>query len=260
MRRQQIIAQNNEYKRFIAPRNWKPSDEAVNIIEIFNNHRDANKKYIVSIDNDVTDYVIVPLYYYTISQRVDGVDTVTTLPTGNSSFTFTSGSTHRWALGSRSDAQSSPAYADIGSVWLHCSKNVHWINSILNNTSLRVITSESLNSVYEIMDFQGNTSLNGELNLTTHISYTEIRDRLFRSCQLTGKLVIPENITRLGHSAVGEIFQDCLFDGELYLHDKLTHITFQTFHNCNSITKIVWKAPLQLNKAHHLLNMLHSIH
>ena len=73
---------------------------------------------------------------------------------------------------------------------------------------------------------------------------TIIGDRIFRGTKIRGKLVIPENITRLGN-ANGETFHSCLFDGELYLHDKLTYITIGTFQNCKDITKIVWKAPLQ---------------
>ena len=244
MRRQQIIAQNNEYKRIVAPRDWKPSDEEVDIIQVFNSHRDTNKKFIVLISNEITTYTLVSSFYYTINERIGGVDVRVNLPTGNTSFTFTAGSTHRWIIGCRSNLQNSPAYADIGSVWLHCSKNVYWLNSINNNITLRVITSESLNSIYEIRNFLGNTSLNGELNLTTHINYINIGDRTFRDCSLTGTLVLPRQIRQASFSGTGESFVRCNFTGTLVIHSNIINILNNTFGN-NEFTKIDWYAPLQ---------------
>ena len=242
MRRQQIIAENNQYKRIIAPRNWKPSDEIVNIIEVFNSHRDVNKRYIVLISDEITTYTLTSSFYHTINERVDGVDVVVNLPTGNTSFTFTTGSTHRWIIHSRI-GNNSFSQGFLGAIWVHnCRQYAVGLNT--SNQYAKIITCQDLSDITQLLSNQGNVNLDGELTIPRNASLTMINDRIFRNTKLRGKLVIPENITRFGDTN-GQTFQLCLFDGELYLHDKLTYITIGTFQGCNGITKIVWQAPLQ---------------
>lgn len=244
MRRQQIIAENNQYKRIIAPRNWKPSDESVDIIQVFNSHRDVNKRFILLISDDITTYTLLSSFYHTISERVGGVDMVVNLPTGNSSFTFTTGSTHRWIIVSRVGVNSySQGY--IGAIWVHNCRQLA-VGLSASNQYARIITCQDLSDITLLLSNQENSNLDGELTIPRNAALSMIGDRIFRNTKLRGKLVIPENITRLGNTDnIGQTFQSCLFDGELYLHDKLTYITINTFQNCNGITKIVWQAPLQ---------------
>ena len=77
----------------------------------------------------------------------------------------------------------------------------------------QIITCQDLSDITQLSINQGSVNLDGELTIPRNASLTIIGDRVFRDTKLRGKLVIPENITRLGeYSSGGDICRAYLME------------------------------------------------
>ena len=211
---------------FIAPVNFDPASQPLNIVSVFGDYANANKAYIYSFTSAIATLTLSATtgVTYRWGETISGVDYVNDVVSGTA---FTAGSTKRYVI-VNSTATSVACSASVGSVWLYCSSKIYAITA-QSNTYLNYVHCEDLNSITTI----GNNAFNACINLTgtlTIPSYvTIIGDRAFVSCKnLTGTLTIPSYVTTIGLSA----FAACTgLTGSLTIPNSVTTMGIDPFNS-----------------------------
>ena len=181
---------------FVAPANFDPDAQELNIVKAFAAYPDANKKYIFSVGTSTT--TVLPAVTGRTYAYAENGGAYTTIPSGT--VTWTVGSTKRNVVVIDS-ASSIIASIPVGGVWLYVSDKCYSITSS-NNTSLKHIHCQIRNSITQLGNnaFQNCSGLTGALTIPS--SVTTIGTSAFYACSaLTGSLTIPNSVTSIGSDA-----------------------------------------------------------
>ena len=220
-----------DMEAFIAPENFNPESQPLNIVTVIDNYDNDNKAYIFSFTSAMTNLFLSasPGITYRWGETISGVDYVYDVVSGTA---FTAGSTKRYVI-VNSTSSSLPATVPNGGVWLYAREKVYSISSKYNNY-LKYIHCQDLHSLTTIGNgaFHNCIGLTGILNIPN--SVTTIGNEAFRNCTgLTGILNIPNSVTTIGNLA----FFNCTgFTGTLTIPNSVTTIGNEAFRNCTGLT------------------------
>ena len=220
-----------DMEAFIAPENFNPESQPLNIVTVIDNYDNVNKAYIFSFTSVIAN-LFLPASLgitYRWGETIGGNDYVYDIESGTA---FTAGSTKRYVI-VNSTSSSLPATVPNGGIWLYARDKIYSISSTHNNY-LKYIHCQNLHSVTTIVNgaFRNCTGCTGILNIPN--SVTTIGTEAFRSCiGLTGSLNIPNSVTTIGNLA----FFDCRgFTGTLTISNSVTTIGSEAFRNCTGLT------------------------
>jgi len=213
---------------FVAPADFDPDAQELNIVKAFAAYSDANKKYIFSVGTSATT-VLQAITGRSYAYAENG-GSYTTIASGT--VTWTSNSTKRNVI-VIDYAISIVANIPNSSVWAYISSNCYSINAN-NSTTLNYIHLQTLNCLNLIEDFAFYNCYGLTGNLTIPSSVTTIGYVSFINCSgLIGDLIIPSSVTTIANIA----FQDCTgFNGNLIIPISVTSIGNFAFCNCSKLT------------------------
>jgi len=211
---------------FVAPADFDPDAQELNIVTAFAAYNDVNKKYIFSVGTSATTILPgVTSRSYAYSEN-DGPYTVI----DSGTVTWTSGSTKRHVI--VIDSTSIPARIPITAVWAYFSNAINSIGSDENNSTIKYLHFENLNSLTSIPMYAFRSAINLTGNLTIPNSLNYITDVSFYECHnLIGDLIIPSSINSIGTYA----FYNCGFTS-VQINYGLTWIKDFAFCACIYLT------------------------
>jgi hypothetical protein len=218
---------------FIAPANFNPNDQEVNIIGVFNTFKSSipNAKYIYSVTPLDTVLIVTPVvvgrtYYY--SENGDSVKLA------SRNINFLNGSTQRYVI-VVDDSQSIQAILPDGSCWLYFSRGVNQINSSgLGVDTLKYIHGETIESLVKV-NFSGCSNLIGNLTLPTTTNILDFA-AFYKCSNLSGNLIIPS----IYELKAGYEFVNCSgFTGTLTIPSSVTSLGGANFSGCSGFTGLV---------------------
>ena len=220
-----------DMEAFIAPENFNPASQPLNIVTVFGDYDNVNKAYIYSFTSAIATLTLPASsgITYRWGETINGNDYVYDIASGTA---FTSGSTKRYVI-VNSTSSSLPATVPNGGVWLYAREKVYSISSQYNNY-LKYIHCQDLHSLTTIENgvFHNCIGLTGILNIPN--SVTTIGNEAFRNCTgLTGSLTIPNSVTSIGNLA---FFYCTGFTGSLTISNSVTTIGTEAFRNCTGFT------------------------
>lgn len=215
---------NYTMEAFVAPANFDPDAQELNIVKAFAAYPDVNKKYIFSVGTSTsTELPAVTGRSYAYSQNGGAYTTIV-----SGTVTWTVGSTKRNVVVIDSTT-SVVAEVPNGGVWVYVGKYVSGVSS-KNNQFLKYIHCTKLSDIKEIKDyaFQNCNQLSGSLNLPVVYS---TGFGAFENCyNLIGNLIIPSGIVNITNS-----FRGCTgFTGNLTIPDSVIYNN-SAFFNCTGL-------------------------
>ena len=216
-----------DMEAFVAPENFNPESQPLNIVTVIDNYDNVNKAYIFSFTSTIPTLFLFASsgITYRWGETIDGNDYVYDIESGTA---FTEGSTKRYVI-VNSTFSSLPATVPNGGVWLYAREKIYSISSQFNNY-LKYIHCQDLHSVTTIENgaFHNCIGLTGILNIPN--SVTTIGNEAFRSCTgLIGSLTIPNSVTSIGNLA---FFYCTGFAGSLTISNSVTTIGYEAFRSC----------------------------
>jgi len=215
--------------KFIAPANFTPESQELNIVDAISTYMDANKKYVFSVNPSAltTELPHVTERSYVYSENGGGY-----IPIHDGTITWTTGSNKRYviALDTRS---SITATVPIGAVWLYVTDKCYSIatnnDGYHYNPDLISIHAQNLNSLVSLAygAFIKCTGLLGDLVIPN--SMVSIGTSAFLECGNLTSVEFPDSLTVIADWA----FRDCIgLSCELVLPKFLTTIGDNAFYNC----------------------------
>ena len=223
-----------EYKLqpFIAPDDFDPAAQPVNIYEKFNAIKatDSTASHIFSCSPNIQCILpSVPNVSYIYAETINGVEIVSAKIASGT--VFTAGSTKRWVCSYYTGTTDISIPKPNGSVWMYVyNKYYSSFSDYLANTYFKYIHFDNLAQLKTIGSnaFYGCTGLTGSLTIPD--SVTSIESQAFVNCTgLTGSLTIPDSVTFIGSSA----FYGCTgLSGSLTIPDSVTFIGNYAFQGC----------------------------
>lgn len=174
---------------FVAPANFDPDAQEVNIVAIFNEKYALNSEAIFSIGSGVSVTSIYYLNKYLMCQTVNGENQITDLPIGSSTFEWTNGSTKRYGV------LQSPSYYTFtpdGAIWAYfgsLAKTIAMCSPSFQNNSAKYCHYSSALNITSISycAFQGCRKIEGVLNIPSTVN--SIGDLAFIVCYSIEKIV-----------------------------------------------------------------------
>lgn len=216
---------------FIAPADFDPDAQELNIVKAFAAYPDVNKKFVFSFSNSVNIFTLLfPIgttYIYHYSEN-------------GGAFIQASGTTISWTAGSNrrivivSDITSSiPIMAPIGAKWVYANDKCTSITS-QNNNYLNYIHCQSLSSITSLPAYCfSHTGLSGILSLPNLLGFG---DSCFWACTgLTGVLNIPNSYT----STSNYLFYGCTGLTGISFGNSMQTIGSESFNGCTGLTSLV---------------------
>lgn len=177
---------------FVAPANFDPDAQELNIVKAFAAYNDSNKKYIFSVGTSAT--TVLPAATGRSYAYSENGGAYTTIVSGT--VTWTGGSTKRHVV-VMDTAALLTASIPVGGVWGFVGDKVNGV--ISNNSYLKYIHCQNV------------------------LSITKIDDNAFNGCtNLTGNLTIPNGVQTIGYAA----FEGCKFTGTFTIGSAVTYITY----------------------------------
>ena len=222
-----------DMEAFIAPENFNPESQPLNIVTVIDNYDNDNKAYIFSFTSVMTNLLLYasPGITYRWGETINGNDYVYDIESGTA---FTEGSTKRYVIVNSTSA-SLPATVPNGGVWLYAREKVYSISSQFNEY-LKYIHCQDLHSVTTIENgaFHNCIGLTGSLNIPNSVII--IGNEAFRNCTgLTDSLNIPNSVITIGDLA---FFYCTGFTVILNIPNSVTTIGNEAFRNCTGFTGI----------------------
>lgn len=220
-RRRLYGGQQVVFSPLVAPLNFDPSTQNINIFSLYNDYISVDKAYIYSF-SDTLNTLSLPVaagITYRVGYTRSGVDYVL----DSSSFTnpFIAGDTKRYVIVNNT-ANDTFAVLPTGSVWAAFGVKINSIGSTGGNTHLRYVHYVYINS---IRGFNFCSNLTGSLTIPN--SVTSIEQQSFRDCtNLTGALIIPESLSTI---AAGAFWYCVGFAGGLTLPASTVTINADAF-------------------------------
>jgi hypothetical protein len=152
---------------FVAPANFDPDAQELNIVKAFAAYPDINKKYIFSVDTSTT--TVLPAVTGRSYAYSESGGAYTTIASGT--VTWTVGSTKRNVVTIDVNTTVTALISD-GAVWLYCSSNINGISCAYIG-SIKYIHVQSLESIVDIgysTHIKGCANLSGILHIGANIS------------------------------------------------------------------------------------------
>lgn len=223
---------------FVAPADFDPDAQELNIVKAFAAYPNANKKYIFSVGTSAT--TILPTVTGRSYAYAENGGVYTTIASGT--VTWTVGSTKRNVV--VIDLLSNiSAIIPHGGIWAYCNESVYSISS-LGNISLKYIHFQRLTSLTDLSGYGSfeECDLTGILTIPNSINSLGT-DAFYNQKKLTGQLIIPNSIISIGKSA----FYGCSgFTGNLNLPNSLISVAHLAFYGCSGFTGNL-NLPVNLN-------------
>lgn len=230
---------------FIAPADFDPNAQELNIVQAFAAYSNVNKKYVFSVSPSVNSTLLpaVSTRSYACSENGSGY-TILTFGTIN----WTVGSTKRHIVVIDSVTNINAAIS-VGGVWAYASKGVNSIQSTAN-TYIRWIHCEDLSSITSLQynAFSNCSNLEGNLNLPSGLSVLEVGNGfggVFSNCKkIIGSITIPSGMTQLG----GYAFDQCSgITAIINLNSaNITEIGVACFRGCSGL-QMTLELPVNLS-------------
>ena len=117
---------------FIAPANFDPASQPINIVSVFGDYNNVNKAYIFSFTSAIATLTLPASsgITYRLGETISGVDYVYDVASGTA---FTAGSTKRYVIVNSTATSLYVNVADYAGfnrvVWLYCSSKIYRIVS-----------------------------------------------------------------------------------------------------------------------------------
>ena len=187
---------------FIAPANFDPASQPLNIVTVFGDYNNVNKAYIFSFTSAIATLTLPASsgITYRWGETILGVDYAYDVVSGTA---FTAGSTKRYVI-VNSTATSLMANISVsagfnGAVWLFCSSRIYRIVAI-GSQYLKYVHLESLNSITTIsnQDFYDYSGLIIEGVLTINNIVTTIGNSAFSRAKAITKIVVGSSVSSIG--------------------------------------------------------------
>ena len=215
---------------FIAPANFDPASQPLNIVSVFGDYANANKAYIFSFTSAIATLTLSASsgITYRWGETISGVDYVNDVVSGTA---FTAGSTKRYVIVNSTatslSANISKGAGFNGAIWIYCSSKIYSIFA-QSNTYLNYVHCEDLNSITSIGSYAFYNCANLTGTLTIPNSVTSIGTSAFNGCTgLTGTLTIPNSVTTISQSA----FANCTnLTGTLTIPSSVTTMGINPFN------------------------------
>lgn len=215
-----------KYEAFIAPLDFDPDAQELNIIKVFDKYDDVNKKYIFSVGNSAE--TVLPSVSGTSYAYKQNDDVYTIIESGT--VTWDTGSTKRHVV--VIDSVRTSIFAPISSVWVHFSDLCTDISSEWNNFSLKHITCNENNiTTLGSYAFRSCSNLSGILNIKK-ISITSLEE--FFSCNSLTEVLFSDTINAIGIRT----FYQCAGLLSILIPDSVTAIGGGSFSQCSSMLNI----------------------
>jgi hypothetical protein len=216
---------NYTMEAFVAPANFDPDAQEMNIVKAFATYPNVNKKYIFSVGNSTTTVLSAePGRSYAYSENGGAYTAI-----ASGTITWTVGSIKRNIIGidvSESINVKLPHTA----IWAYCSESIYSVSSI-ENISLKYIHFQRLNSLTDLSayaSFEG-CDLTGVLTIPNTINFIG-PEVFYNQKKLIGNLTIPNSVTSIGSAA----FFGCSgFTGNLNLSNSLISVASSAFYGCS---------------------------
>ena len=221
---------------FVAPANFDPDAQELNIVKAFAAYPDVNKKYIFSVGTSAT--TVLPAVTGRSYAYAENGGAYTTIVSGT--ITWEAGSTKRNVVVIDPSNSVISTILD-GSVWLYCSSNCYSIygREIL---SIKYIHCENLVSItaFSFAAFYLCSNLKGVLTLPSSI--VELTTSCFESCSNLINVIFPSSITKISNSA----FQLCEGLVAIEIPSSVTIIDSKAFRLCSNLTSVVIPATVSV--------------
>lgn len=220
-RRAQIYAIQWNFIPYVAPADFDPDAQEINIYNEFIYNTNPNKHSVFSISSSVTSSVISAGNTYYYGEYVSGTMNYYTV-SASTLITWTAGSTKRHVFIISSDAGVTirvPQYA----IW-------GYFGRVFGTLDAAYLNLKYVHSHYEFPNlYYFGTALTGIINFPK--SVTSIISGAFTNCTgLVGELYIPENITSISG------FGGCTGLTKVILHSGITNYGGGVFQNCTNLT------------------------
>lgn len=232
--RAQMYSFQYRFVPFIAPIDFDPDAQEINIYNEYIYNTNDNRKLVFSVGSSYATTVLSAAtgrtYYY--GQESGGVMTYNTIVSGTVTWTTGSIKRHVFVL----DTNATIGYTlPASAVWCYCGLNVNSIKTNANTISLKFLHCASDYHLASSVYFYGCTGLSGALTILAGM--TTIGNNTFYNCTgLTGSLSILYGITSIGIGA----FNGCSgLTGNLIIPDSATAISASAFARCTGLNGIL---------------------
>ena len=217
-----------KFDRFVAPDDFNPDAQELNIIKAFNDFDNENKKYVFSVGNYAsTTLPSVSGRSYFYKQNDDAYTLIS-----SGVITWTSGSTKRHVI-VVDIGETVIAAAIDGSIWMFIGNKVVSIVSS-DISSIKYIHCSDIKSINYLKDwaFVNTTGLLGTLNIPP---VTSLSRSVFERGGFSD-IVFPSSLISIGQGT----FYGCTnFNKTLNLPMSLTSIGYEAFKHCPNIKNLV---------------------
>lgn len=218
---------------FVAPADFNPDAQELNIVKAFAAYPNANKKYIFSVGNDIATSLFEPFQFRKYAYSENG--NPFTLYTGTLPYNL------NWTPGSNKRSviivDSQPTIATKireDAVWVYVSDKVNSLTTIRNNLRLKYIHCQNLSTIgnFDPFNFAECVTLTGILTLPPFI--TNLSESLFiRVFGIVGEVVIPNAVTQIiKHALHGTSIS------KLSIPESIINIGDYAIAECNLLTRI----------------------
>lgn len=217
---------------FIAPSNFDPDAQELNIVKAFAAYPDVNKKYIFSVGTSATT---TPVYYpgrtYVYSENEGAYTAVS-----SGTITWTPGSTKRHVIMLDSGSGQS---IDIptSAVWIYLYDTYYVLGAYMNH-SIKYIHCKSLALLINILTFHSCDALSGKLTMPNEL--LSFGDWCFQGCLFSGDIVIPNTISILPIGTFNGTYNITSMD----LPSTIISLGQYCFYNNTSLTQFYCRASI----------------
>ncbi len=229
---------NYTMEAFVAPADFDPDAQDLNIVNAFAAYPNVNKKYIFSVGTSTT--TVLPAIAGRSYAYSENGGAYTTIVSGT--VTWTVGSIKRNVIGI-DISENIYAFIPHTAIWVYCSEYIYSVSSI-ENASLKYIHFQKLNSLTDLSpygSFEG-CDLTGILTIPNTINFIG-PEVFYNQTKLVGNLIIPNSVTSIGS---GAFFGCSGFTGNLNLPNSLISVASSAFYGCSGFIGNL-ELPVNLN-------------
>lgn len=218
-------------RTLIAPADFDPDAQDVNIVTLFSESTEVDKKYIVLLSTPWPEYTDVAAQEGRSYKYSENGNAFTGISSG--SIYWTAGSTKRVIL-VMDTASNLEAWVPPGTVWMYVATSVISINA--NGSSLlEYVHGDDLSTMtIPAGSFDGCAMLQGELTIPEGI--TGIGINAFAGCLNLTSVSLPSSVQTIGFGAFSNCRKAVFNNGNLKLN--LSSLGDQAFLNCYKLTSI----------------------
>ena len=215
---------------FVAPANFDPDAQELNIVKAFAAYPNADKKYIFSVGTSTSTVLpAVTGRSYAYSQNGGAYTNIV-----SGTITWTVGSTKRNVVVIYYESGGIVNDIPIGAIWGYFGEKCSSISSV-NNIHLKYIHFQNINTLVSLKNdtFYGCSGLSGTINIPNSLTY--LSQAMFYGCAGLTSVIIPSSVISIG----GYAFYGCTGLTSFIIPSSVTSIGAYAFYGCTGLTSII---------------------